>query len=190
MVSPVNGAEYTRICSHFPRHECLRVPDILASVAVRNGRTDRAYARWIFGSSGDCVPRGCRLRQAGHSGIRGAAWPFASGDAHPAETVTASCREGLSLWCRSRSGDKRSGAKGCFAPAPVSATGTALRSHLCVALSSVQVDSHPSRGETIRQPPASRCPVCRRRDRASSSFSARSAKISFSDSAPGSAAKR
>lgn len=52
---------------------------------------------------------------------------LASREAHSAEHVAASCREGLTLWSRSRSG--RNGAKKVFAPAPVSAPGTAHGSH-------------------------------------------------------------
>src|SRR5690606_11757487 len=54
---------------------------------------------------------------------------------HPAVVVVASCHEGLSHWCRSR----RGGEAAVKPPrTPISAPGSALGSHLCVALSSVQ----------------------------------------------------
>ena len=64
---------------------------------------------------------------------------------HPVEDSTASCCGGLTLSRRSRSralrsGNERSGAKYNFAPAPVSAPGSALGSHRCVARHSVQCE--------------------------------------------------
>ena len=80
---------------------------------------------------------------------------------HPARGIAASCREGLSPWCRSRRGERGRGAGRHPAPAPVSAPGSVLGSHLCVALSSVQDVVNCCREGVMRQPPR-RCnaPTC------------------------------
>jgi hypothetical protein len=64
---------------------------------------------------------------------------LASGGMHPAGQVAASCREGLSLECQSRSKEERAAPGWHAARTSVLAPGTALGSVLTGALSSAQV---------------------------------------------------
>jgi hypothetical protein len=96
-----------------------------------------------------------RLRDA-KSIVSSCRLALATWGGHPAGRVAASCREGLSLSCQSRRVERRAAASEAMRTAhpSVLAPGSALGSHLCVALSSAQAALGCSRRSGIRQPRA------------------------------------